>query len=301
MVLLGAVQPRKGQFAAVVAAGELRREGLPVELEIHGYTQFYPDFLRACERRIAEDEAQEAIRFMGFNPDPMSALRWADILLCSSTFESFPTSISEAMAAGVLVVSTPAGGISELIVDGVSGIVCRGFTELDILEGLRRAVRLSAEERRRIVGQARRVALEEFHVDRAANVLFGAYVRAIHNREAFHESVPPATALDPAAAAGSEPCAATGPASPAESATPADPLLDAEVGETGQHAAHATPADPTARRGTARPGRRDAAFAARAGRPAPAGRVYYRLRSLARRVNTSFARSPRAPSRDATS
>jgi hypothetical protein len=81
-------------------------------------------------------------------------------------------------------VTTPAGGISELIVDNVSGILCRGFSDLDILEGLRRAVRLSAEERARIVAQARKVALEEFHPHRTANDLFAAYTKAIRTRRA---------------------------------------------------------------------------------------------------------------------
>lgn len=185
VVMLATFQPRKGQLAAISATGALLREGLPLRMDLYGYTQFYRDYLEECQKRIVSDHAEGSIRFHGFSRDPASILlRDADILLCSSSFESFPTSISEAMAAGVLVVSTPAGGISELIVDGVSGILCRGTSDLDILEGLRRALMLTPEERAAIVAQARKVALAEFHPRRVIRDTLAVYARAIRNHQA---------------------------------------------------------------------------------------------------------------------
>jgi O-antigen biosynthesis protein len=182
VVALGSFQPRKGQLAAVAAVGALRRERIPVKLEVYGDSHFAPDYFRACRERVAEDQAEAVVRFREFDPDVAAMLEEADILLCSSSYESFPTSISEAMAAGVLVVSTPAGGIPELIVDGVSGVLCGGFGDEEILEGLRRAVRMTATERSRMTAEARRVALTEFHPRRTANDLFAAYGQATRVR-----------------------------------------------------------------------------------------------------------------------
>ena len=75
------------------------------------------------------------------------------------------------MAAGLLVVATPIGGIPELILDGETGILCAG-TDVDaIAEGIRRAAALDDAAYRRLVEAARRIARAEFHPNRAANDL----------------------------------------------------------------------------------------------------------------------------------
>ncbi len=109
-------------------------------------------------------------------------LREADVLLCVAPAGGLPAALGEAMAAGVLVVATPADGVQELIVDGISGILCPGPSEADIREGLRCAAGLSGEDRARIAAQVRRVALSEFHPHRAAHDLFAAYTLAIRDR-----------------------------------------------------------------------------------------------------------------------
>jgi hypothetical protein len=100
-------------------------------------------------------------------------------LLSLSRYESFPGSITEALAAGVLVVATPVGGVPELIVDNVSGILCGGLTVDDMLEGMRRALTLTGEQRRAITEQGRKVARMEMHPYRAANDLFRMYNLAL--------------------------------------------------------------------------------------------------------------------------
>ncbi len=48
----------------------------------------------------------------------------ADIALCTSDSEGMPLSIIEAQMAGIPVVSTNVGSISEIVVDGISGKLC---------------------------------------------------------------------------------------------------------------------------------------------------------------------------------
>jgi glycosyltransferase involved in cell wall biosynthesis len=184
VAVVGALQPRKGQLGAVSAVGALSREGLPLHLDLYGYSQFYPEYIAECRARSVRDRTEDSVVFHGFVTDLTDPFRRADILLCSSTYESFPTTICEAMAAGVLVVATPVGGISELVIDGITGLLCQGTSDLDIAEGLRRAVSLSPERRRRILEQARRVALSEFHPRRGARDLFATYVRALRRHAA---------------------------------------------------------------------------------------------------------------------
>jgi glycosyltransferase involved in cell wall biosynthesis len=175
LILTGTVQERKRQLETIEALGRLRRAGWDADLDIFGYTHFFPDYVAKCEEKIRAHHLQDRVHWRGFSDDVLANLRDADLMLSLSTFESFPSAIKEAMAGGVLAVATPIGGISELIIDGVSGILCADTSIEAITDGIRRALELSADARTRIVEQARQVARSEFHPDRAANDLFLMY------------------------------------------------------------------------------------------------------------------------------
>jgi glycosyltransferase involved in cell wall biosynthesis len=178
-LVAGTLQERKGQREAIKAVRILRSEGFDCQLNIQGYEHFFPEYLEECRREIADGGLEAVVRLRGFAADVTAALGSADILLNASTFESFPNSISEAMAAGVLVVSTPVGGTPELIVDGVTGILCADTSLRAITDGMRRALRLDVEERDEMVERARRVARSEFHPQRTASDLLTMYLRAL--------------------------------------------------------------------------------------------------------------------------
>ena len=78
------------------------------------------------ERSTAEDLARELgvcdeIRFVGKQEQMEDILAIADLFLLTSEYESFGLAALEAMAAGVPVVSTNAGGLKEINIDGVTG------------------------------------------------------------------------------------------------------------------------------------------------------------------------------------
>lgn len=61
------------------------------------------------------------VRFLGFRSDVARILGGLDLFVMSSSKEGLGTSIVDAMMAGVPVVATAAGGIGELVEDGVTG------------------------------------------------------------------------------------------------------------------------------------------------------------------------------------
>lgn len=65
----------------------------------------------------------ERISFLGLRQDIPELLSVSDIFVLSSLFEGLPRAIMEAMAASLPVVATDVGGISELVEDGVTGIL----------------------------------------------------------------------------------------------------------------------------------------------------------------------------------
>ncbi len=108
------------------------------------------------------------------------------------------------MAAGVLVVATPIGGIPQLVLDGETGILCAGTTVPDIADGIRRAAALDDAARSRGVEAARRVARVELHPNRTANDLMTMYMTAIETHGARRRAVgeggepsPPAASAPP--------------------------------------------------------------------------------------------------------
>jgi glycosyltransferase involved in cell wall biosynthesis len=76
-------------------------------------------------RRLADDIAPEAIRFVGrVEPIRMPGLLdEADVFVNASVIDNQPVSILEAFAAGLPIVSTPTGDIREMLGDGERGVL----------------------------------------------------------------------------------------------------------------------------------------------------------------------------------
>ena len=97
------------------------------------------------ERSTAEDLARELgvfdeMRFVGKQEQMEDILAIGDLFLLTSEYESFGLAALEAMAAGVPVVSTNAGGLSEINIPGVTGymgnigdVITMSQQSLDIL------------------------------------------------------------------------------------------------------------------------------------------------------------------------
>jgi glycosyltransferase involved in cell wall biosynthesis len=78
-----------------------------------------------AEIRAAHAELGLGDRFqlLGFRRDALGILVASDVFVLASLFEGFPIAVMEALAAGKPVVATDAGGVPEVIVDGVEGRV----------------------------------------------------------------------------------------------------------------------------------------------------------------------------------
>ncbi len=87
------------------------------------------------ERHAAEEQAralgiEEDIRFLGKQEQMEDILAVSDMFLLPSEYESFGLAALEAMAARAVVISTNAGGLSEINIQGVTGFMANvGDTE----------------------------------------------------------------------------------------------------------------------------------------------------------------------------
>lgn len=122
-----------------------------------------PERPRALERAADLGLADDVI-FLGRHASVEELLACADLFLLPSASESFGLAALEAMSCGAPVVASNAGGIPEVVEDGVSGFL---FPVGAIDEMAAAGVRILSDEalRSRLSSAARAVAVERFSAD----------------------------------------------------------------------------------------------------------------------------------------
>jgi sugar transferase (PEP-CTERM/EpsH1 system associated) len=77
----------------------------------------------ALEKKGRRLGISERVRFLGNRADVPDLLRGMDVFVLPSLWEGMPNAALEAMAVGLPVVATAVGGTSEVVVDGVTGLL----------------------------------------------------------------------------------------------------------------------------------------------------------------------------------
>ena len=87
------------------------------------------------------------VRLLGLIPrrDVRWMLAAADVLVLPSRFEGFPMTVLEALSAGVPVVATPVGGVTEILGDGLKDFILPDVSILTLKEKILAAARRKAE------------------------------------------------------------------------------------------------------------------------------------------------------------
>jgi glycosyltransferase involved in cell wall biosynthesis len=183
-------RPRVGTVARLVAVKDidlllevvalLRRTHPEVEAVIVGDG---PDRGR-LDARAADAGLAGVVRFTGRLDDVGPVMRQLDVYLVTSIFEGgVSMSVLEAMAAGLPVVTTAAGGVAEAVVDGETGYVVRRDQDRGALAAAL-AVRIvallddSALRARMGAAGARRVR-DQFTVEQTAARTLRVYERCL--------------------------------------------------------------------------------------------------------------------------
>lgn len=189
LLISGTLQPRKGQLKAIRAVAILRSRGISVKLILLGYDHLFFDYVEECRQAIQRLGVQDLVTIPGFSSSPQPFYNEADYIFCSSDDESMPQSILKAMASGIRVISTPAGGVKELVADGFSGVVTQGFEAEHLADGIERALHLSEEHWDIMLENAHLAAQMSCSHEVVANKLLGLYNLAV--RERAKQFMPP--------------------------------------------------------------------------------------------------------------
>lgn len=140
----------------VVEAFAVLRQRLPAVLALVGDGPELPK----AEQLARELGVREAVRILG-QQRPEAILQAGDLFLLPSVAESFGLAALEALACGVPVLGYAAGGLPEVVEDGVSGIlcpagepVCLGSLAAELLLDRARHARMREAARRRALAFA---------------------------------------------------------------------------------------------------------------------------------------------------
>jgi glycosyltransferase involved in cell wall biosynthesis len=125
LLFVGLITPRKGLHFLLPAFSRLLSSHPKMTLRIVGISSAAPDYVAEMKEAYAELVAAGKIVFTGGinQRDLVEEYRRADVFVLPSLGETAPVAISQAMCAGIPVVSTRIGGIPDMIADGETGYV----------------------------------------------------------------------------------------------------------------------------------------------------------------------------------
>jgi glycosyltransferase involved in cell wall biosynthesis len=112
--LIGRVVPIKDIEACIRAAAVIRDTVPDVEVLIIGPTDEDPGYFAACQRRVAELQLENTVRFTG-RMNIFKILPSLDVMLLTSISEAQPLVLLEAGAAGIPCVATDVGSCREIL------------------------------------------------------------------------------------------------------------------------------------------------------------------------------------------
>jgi glycosyltransferase involved in cell wall biosynthesis len=124
IVFAGIILPYKGPQFLVEAVIKLHKAGIPFELTFAG-TSTDEEFLNSLKNRVAEEGIEDNVRFTGFlTREKLKNVFWKNsVFVHPSKFEEpFGISQVEAMAAGLVSITSATGGAGEVNEHGDSGL-----------------------------------------------------------------------------------------------------------------------------------------------------------------------------------
>lgn len=133
ILMLGGLATRKNQMTAIKAV-EYCAASIDIELHIAG--NMAGDYSEECRKYVEEHRLDNSIFFYGFVSDIIPLLEKCDCLLCSSTEESFPSSIVEALTYDLTIISTPVAGVPEVFVDKKNSFISKDFSMESISQSI---------------------------------------------------------------------------------------------------------------------------------------------------------------------
>ena len=142
--VVGRLSLEKGGIDILAALYLLNRENLNAKLLFIGEGPLLGDLKAYTRSRLLNDK----VIFAGYQDSVHPFYEAVDILACPSHTEGLSNAILEAMAYELPIVGTRVGGNSEIIDDGVNGLLVEAEIPIDMAKALAMLIREPAERTR---------------------------------------------------------------------------------------------------------------------------------------------------------
>lgn len=120
--VVGKIYREKGQREVILALDSLRRTHPQVKLLVVGDVKD-GDYYHELERLVEDLNLEPYVFFTGYRRDIIELLQLLDLLVVSSSVDSFGLAALEAMSVGTPVLAVNAGGLPEIISPGENGVL----------------------------------------------------------------------------------------------------------------------------------------------------------------------------------
>lgn len=134
ILMLGILCSRKNQLTAIKAVERCIKFYDNLELHILGHKS--SDYGKMCEEYVKEKQLENIVFFEDFISNIVPYLEDSDCLLCTSTSESFPLSMVEALTYDLTIISTPVAGVPEVFVDKENAFITQDFSDDSVVESI---------------------------------------------------------------------------------------------------------------------------------------------------------------------
>jgi glycosyltransferase involved in cell wall biosynthesis len=176
ILFAGAVILRKRVLDLLQAFSLVAKEIPSVQLRIAGDWDSEPEYVALVQELIKNSNLKDQIHLLGALPEQSILEEFAncDILVLPSVQETTPMVIAQAMAAGKPVISTPVGGIPEMIQGDSTGILV-GIGEVDELADALIGLLKNPKKREEMGRAGRQFAEENYRASIVAKKTHHAY------------------------------------------------------------------------------------------------------------------------------
>lgn len=143
LVNVARVMPQKNQMPLVKAVETLGNGNHGLQLLIIGDN----------EGEIADKIRSLSLKYsvmVGPRSNPRDYMAAADAFVLSSVYEGMPLTLIECFSVGTIPICTPVGGIRDMIIDGVNGILAKGTSEQDLKDAIMRFLSMDDESRQKM-------------------------------------------------------------------------------------------------------------------------------------------------------
>jgi glycosyltransferase involved in cell wall biosynthesis len=174
---VAALVPHKGQRYLIDAAHLVVQHAPDTRFVILGEGELREHL----EKHVHEHHLEKHVLLPGFRTDVLGCIKAFDLFVMSSVTEGLGTSLLDAMAAARPIVATTAGGIPEIVEDGVNGLLVPPRDARALADAILRALR-DADLRRRLGDAGFARVNERFTVERMVAQTAAAYEQIVAQR-----------------------------------------------------------------------------------------------------------------------